>query len=453
MPQTQIACPRCKRQIAANVEQLFDVTADPAAKQRFLGGASNVARCPHCGFEGRLATPVVYHDSDKELLLTYFPAELGMAVHEQERQFGPLITQITNRLPAEKRKAYLFKPMAHLTYESLVETILGKDGITPEMIKAQQDRMNLVDRLLAATAPDVRSQIIKDNSSLIDEQFFILFSRLLQAGLGSAQEAVAKQLADVQKQLLAETEVGRRLEKSAGELETAAQELQKLGQSLTRESLLDLVIAAPNEDRLRGYVSLARSGMDYAFFQLLTEKIESAAPDRKTALEATRKRLLDLTADIDKQMEARYKQSGELIEKVLGEADIAKATEANLGAFTQDTVDLAQRLYQEASQANDYARMGKLQKLLDVLRAASAPPPEVALIEQMLDAPDDAAMAKMLSDNEKVVTDKFMETLSGLLTQVSAQADKGNAETKAIATRLENLYSLALKISMQRKLK
>ena len=66
MPQTQIACPRCKQMITANVEQLFDVTADPGAKQRLLGGVSNVARCPYCGYEGRLATPIVYHDADKE---------------------------------------------------------------------------------------------------------------------------------------------------------------------------------------------------------------------------------------------------------------------------------------------------------------------------------------------------------------------------------------------------
>ena len=74
-----------------------------------------------------------------------------MPLTEQEKLVGPMITQVTNRLPAEKRKAYLFKPVANLTYESMIETILGKDGITPEMIKAQQERLNLIDRLLAAS--------------------------------------------------------------------------------------------------------------------------------------------------------------------------------------------------------------------------------------------------------------------------------------------------------------
>jgi hypothetical protein len=130
------------------------------------------------------------------------------------------------------------------------------------MIKAQQERLNLIDRLLAATAADVRTQLIKDHSALIDEQFFILVSRLLQAGLGSGQEALAKQLSEVQTQLLDETEIGRRLKESAGELEAAAKALQDAGPNLTREKLLDLIIAAPNNARLKAYVSLARTGLD-----------------------------------------------------------------------------------------------------------------------------------------------------------------------------------------------
>src|SRR4030066_1456188 len=110
MPQTQIACPQCRQMITANVEQLLEITQDPQAKQRLLGGISNTARCPHCGYQGRLATPIVYHDADKELLLTYFPPELHQPVNEQEKVIGPLIKQVMDRLPAEKRKAYLPRP-------------------------------------------------------------------------------------------------------------------------------------------------------------------------------------------------------------------------------------------------------------------------------------------------------------------------------------------------------
>ena len=453
MPQTQIACPRCKQMIAANVEQLFDVTSDPQAKQRLLGGVSNMARCPHCGYEGRLATPIVYHDADKELLLTYFPPELGLPINEQERLIGPMITQITNRLPPEKRKAYLLKPVANFTFESMLETILGKDGITPEMIKAQQERLSLIDRLLQMTSADVRSELIKQNTKLFDEQFFALFSRLLQAGAQSGQEQLANQMADLQKQLLTETEYGRKLQEQVGELEAAAKSLQEAGKGLTREKLLDMMIQAPSEARLRAYVSLARNGMDYTFFQNLTEMIDKASGDKKKQLEDLRAKLLEFTNEIDKQLEARYKQSQEFVEKLLAQEDVAKATRDNIQSFTQDAVEMVQTMLRQASEKNDYARMGKLQKMMEVLEEASAPPPEVAFIEQLLDAPDEAAIEKMLNENASVVNDGFMEALNGLVAQIDAQAGQGNAEAKAVADKLQKVYKTALKFMMNQKMK
>ena len=451
MPQTQIACPRCRQMITANVEQLFDVTNDPGAKQRLLGGVSNMAHCPYCGYEGRLATPIVYHDADKELLLTFFPPELGMPINEQERLIGPMITQITNRLPAEKRKAYLLKPVANLTFESMMETILGKDGITPEMIKAQQERLNLIDRLLQATSPDVRTEIIKQNTKLFDEQFFALFSRLLQAGMQSGQEQLGKQMADLQKQLMTETEYGRQLQESVGELEAAAKSLQDAGKNLTREKLLEMMIQAPSDARLKAYVSLARNGMDYTFFQSLTEMIDKKSGDEKKKLEGLREKLLDFVNEIDKQMEARYKQAQEFIEKLLAQDDIAKATQDNLDGFTQDAVDIAQTMLRQASEKNDYARMGKLQKMLEILQTASTPP-EVAFVEQLLDAPDEAGVEKMLAANESMINDAFMEALNGLVAQVDGAANQGNAEAKALSEKLGMVYKTALKFSMKKQI-
>src|SRR5512146_161025 len=300
MPQTQIACPRCHQPITANIEQLFDVTQDPQAKQRLLGGISNVARCPHSGYQGRLATPIVTHDNDKELLLTYFPPELSTPLNEQERLIGPLIKQVTDRLPPEKRKAYLLKPVANLTYESMIQTILEKDGITPEMLKEQQERVQLIERLLQASSPDVRSEIIKQNTKLFDEQFFALFSRLAQSAAGSGQEPVARAMVDIQSQLLEETEVGRGLKESVGELEAATKALQEAGQGLTREKLLDIVLQSPSDARLRAYASLARGGMDYQFFQMLSGRIEKASSDEKARLESIRGKLLDFTNEMDK---------------------------------------------------------------------------------------------------------------------------------------------------------
>ncbi|GAB4570485.1 MAG: CpXC domain-containing protein [Anaerolineales bacterium] len=449
MAQTQIACPRCKQMIAANVEQLFDVTADPQAKQRLLSGQVNYARCQYCGYQGRLATPVVYHDNEKELLLTFFPSELGLPVNEQERMIGPLIKQVTDRLPAEKRKAYLLSPQANLTYESMIETILGKDGITPEMLKEQQDRVQFIEKLMQVTSKDVRSELIKQNTKIIDEQFFALFSRIAQSAMNSGQEQMARVLIDIQTQLLDETEYGRQLKESVGELEAAQHELQEAGQGLTREKLLDLVLASKSDARIRAYVSLARGGMDYTFFQTLTERIEKASGDEKTRLEGIREKLLGFVTDLDKQMEVRLKQAQDFVESLLAAPDIEKAVTANLDKFTQDSVEIAQQMLKQATEKNEYERMGKLQKMLQVLQAASAPP-EIGIIEQLIQLPDAATIEQALTQNPDIVTQQLLDTLTGLAAQMDSQAD--NPEAKAMGEKLSDIYKVALKISMKKNM-
>ena len=451
MPQTQIACPRCRQMISANIEQLFDVTQDPQAKQRLLGGVSNTARCPHCGYQGRLATPIVYHDNDKELLLTYFPPELSVPINEQEKIIGPLIKQVMDRLPPEKRKGYLLNPTPNLTYESMVQVILGKDGITPEMLKEQQERVSLVERLLQVTSNDVRSELIKQNTHLFDEQFFALFSRLAQSAAASGQEPVARAMVDIQKQLLEETEFGRGLKASVGELEAAQKSLQELGQGLTREKLLELVLASPNDARLQAYVSLARGGMDYQFFQLLTERIEKASAEEKATFESIREKLLEFSNELDKQLEARYKQAQEFIESLLKQDDVVQAVHDNLDGFTQDAVDIVNQMLRQASEKNDYERMGKLQKMMEILRQVSTPP-EVGFVEQLLDLPDVSSLEKMLEENQALVNDQFMEALIGLVAQVDAAAGQGNTEAKALGDKLNIIYKTALKYSMKKNM-
>jgi hypothetical protein len=451
MPQTQISCPRCRQMIAANVEQLFDVTHEPASKQRLLSGQSNHAHCPHCGYDGRLATPVVYHDNEKELLLTFFPPELGLPLNEQERLIGTLIKQVVDRLPPEKRKGYLFNPQANFTYESMLETILNKDGISSEMIKSQQERMLLIEKLIQITSADARLEMIKLNEKSIDEQFFGLFSRIAQNAMQSGQEPIARALIELQKQLLEETAFGRQLKESVGEVEAATKLLQEAGQSLNREKLLDFVIEAKSDARIRAYVSLARGGMDYVFFQNLTDKIDKATGEEKARLESIREKLLGFVAEVDKQMEARFKQAQDFVESILKQEDIEKATQENLDGFTQDAAEVVNRLLKQASEKNDYVRMGKLQKMVQVLQEASAPPPEVAFIEQLLQAPDDAALEKMLDENDAIVNQRFVEALSGLVAQIESQGDE-NPEAKAVSGKLSEIYKVALKRVMKKNM-
>jgi hypothetical protein len=319
------------------------------------------------------------------------------------------------------------------------------------MLKEQQDRVQVIERLLQASSKDVRSELIKQNINLFDEQFFALFSRLAQSAAGSGQEPMARAMVDLQTQLLEETEFGRNLKESVGELEAATKALQEVGQGLTREKLLDIVLESPSDARVRAYATIARGGMDYQFFQLLSEKIDKASPEEKARLEAVREKLLDFTNEIDKQMEARSKQAQEFVESLLAQEDIVKAVRDNLNNFTQDAVDVVNQLLRQASEKSDYTRMGKLQKMVEILREVSTPP-EVAFIEQLLDAPDDGTLDQMLDANKDLLNDQFMEALIGLVAQVDQASEQGNPEAKALGEKLSKVYKSALKYSMQRNM-
>ena len=452
MPQTQIACPRCRQMIPALIEQLFDVTADPQSKQRLLGGVSNRARCSACGYEGNLATPVVYHDADKELLLTYFPAELGMPVNEQEKLIGPMISQVTNRLPSEKRKAYLLRPQNFLTYESLLERVLAADGITKEMLDEQQKRLNLVQRLLQASTPEVRSEIIKENQGQFDEAFFALFSRLFESAIASGQQPVAKALNDLQHQLMEETDIGKKMKGQLAEVEEAVKTLQGAGKDLTREKLLEIFIAAPSEERLKALVSMTRNGLDYSFFQMLTERIDKSSGEEKKQLEELRTKLLDYVNEIDRQVEIQLKQSREFIEQLLAQPDVQKAAQENLDMFNELTMQVVEAMYREAQQNKDIDRLNKIQQIIMVLQQASAPPHEVEVIQKLLEY-DEKDFEKAMNENEKEITPQFMEMLSGLAMQMSQQGHEASSdEEKATLNKVQALYNAALKREMKKNI-
>src|SRR4030043_973553 len=192
MPKTRINCPNCRQPIMADIDQLFDAGQDPTVKKKILSGSFNLASCPNCGFNGMIATPLVYHDPNKELLLTYFPPELGLPINEQERIIGPLITKLTNSLPQEKRKAYLLQPQSMLTMQTMLERLLAADGTTKEMIKAQQDRLNLLQRLMNASDESIDEILIKEDG-LIDSDFYNLLNRLIEASSVNGDQESAKQ--------------------------------------------------------------------------------------------------------------------------------------------------------------------------------------------------------------------------------------------------------------------
>jgi hypothetical protein len=448
MPQTQTSCPRCRQPVIADITQLFDMNQDPTVKQKLLSGAFNLIQCQSCGYSGTLNSPIVYHDPEKELLLTYFPSELGLPSNEQEKLIGPLIKQAMDHLPAEKRKSYLLTPKTMFTMQGLIETILEADGITREMIQEQQRQIKLLQQLMTSPEAD-RAEIIKSDEGLINEQFFMILNRLIDSSLANGDENSAKQLAELQEYLFQSSETGKRIQAQAAETEKVVKSLQEASKDgLTREKLLDLVIKSNSDSQLSIFVSLARSGMDYQFFQLLSLKIDSAETTEKKRLTDMREKLLEMTREMDEEINKRVSSAGQLLDSILNSPDIEKATGQSLRSITSIFIEVLGNRIEEAQQKGELDKLEKLQKVAGIIQQATTPPPELVFIQELIDAADEPAAREMLEKNAEKITPEFISMLNNVLAQAQAtgEADKESKD------RLAFLYRTVLSQSMRKNL-
>ncbi len=447
MPQTRTSCPRCRQPIMADITQLFDTNIDPQAKQKILSGQFNIANCSNCGYQGNLSTPLVYHDPEKELLLTFFPPELGLPVNEQEKLIGPMITQAVNKLPLEKRKAYVLRPQTMFTMQGLIEKVLEGEGITREMIQEQEKKIALIRELMTATEAD-RPAVLEKQKELVDENFFSLFSRILESAAASQDKSSVEQLAAVEHLLLEKTEIGQEMKKQAQEAEEAVKSLQEVSKSgFTREKLLDLIIQAPNNIRVATIVRMTRSGMDYNFFQMLTDRIDSAKDGDKEKLLTLRESILKMIEEIDKETQAQVSQIEQLIDKVVQAPDIPKVMEQILPAVNELFIEVLKNQLDAATKKNDASRLGKLQEMVAVIQQASTPPPEYEFIEKLLDAEGEIGIQKLLEENPQMITGELAQLIPGLINQAETQK-----EAPEVLDKLRMINKMILKISMQANL-
>lgn len=452
MNETSVRCPQCKQPTQAIIEQLFDVTTDPEAKRRLLGRVSNYVRCATCGHQGPLSTPIVYHDNEKELLLTYFPPELGLSANDQERIIGPLIKQAMERLPQEKRKAYFLSPKNFFTFQSMMENILEKDGVTKDMLDEQQKQLALLQRLLETPISENRVAMIKEQAAIVNEKFFMLFERVAQSAIASGEKEAMDSLTQIQQELINNTEHGKKVSAEIGEMEEAVRSLQTLGNNLTRESLIQLLIDAPNEARVTALVNMTRGGMDQPFFDAFNIAIDAAPPEDQARLKGIRDKVLEVTKELDIIMRRQVEEADKFIKKLLESSDLEQATLANIQAFENETVmAVLEAKVREAQTSGIQTELEKYSKIFAIIQQASTPP-EIELINGLVEIADqDDALEKALKENADLITDEVEQFTLSMIQQIE-KSDQVDERAKEILDRLNIVYRKILSNKMRRNL-
>jgi hypothetical protein len=87
----------------------------------------------------------------------------------------------------------------------------------------------------------------------------------------------------------------------------------------------------------------------------------------------------------------------------------------------------------------------KLQQIVGALQKASAPPPEVEFIEQLMSCKDDAELEGLLDANREKITPDFLQMMNTIITQAEQQGQQPE-----IVDQVRELYRTVLRFSMKK---
>jgi hypothetical protein len=409
MPQmiARITCPNCQNQFQTPVEQVIDVRADPGAKGRVLNGVVNVAVCPHCRRGGSLGLPFLYHDPEKELAFIYMPMEAGRSDVERQQAIGKLTTEVMNSLPSEERKGYLLQPQVFFSMENLTDKLFEVEGITPEMIEAQRAKADLLRRMVTTESDEDLEAMIKENEDAIDDDFFRLLAINLQAVQSAGQSAGLEKLVTLREKLLALTDIGKRV-KAQEEM------IEALRADPTRETLVDLLIKATDEETREVLLVFGRPLVDYPFFQALTARIDAASDAKeKKRLTELRKEVLAVRDRLDEETRAVIEERAELLRDLLISSDPENLARRRFAELDQAFFNLLASELEGAQETGNESAVKSLQRIWELVMRLSEEtlPPVVRLLNRLMAVEDAADIDELLQANRPLVTEQFVAML------------------------------------------
>jgi hypothetical protein len=161
-----------------------------------------------------------------------------------------------------------------------------------------------------------------------------------------------------------------------------------------------------------------------------------------------RETLLTLTRQIDAQVEARINQARQTLNELLKADDIGQATEQNLGVVDDFFMQVLNSELEASRTSGDLERIGKLQQVMGIIQQAQAAPPEIELIQDLVEAPDEGQQRRLLEENSEQLNQNFFQILSSLISQMQ----ESNQDPELL-NRLKSVNRLALRFSMEANLK
>ncbi len=439
MSETQVVpiqCPNCGTPFQAPVRNVIDVGREPRLRQAFLAGQVNLAVCPNCKHGGLLEMPLVYHDPAAEFLAIYFPAQINIPVMERQKMIGQMTQALMSSLPTDQRKGYFLNPRQFMNRQHLTDAILGTMGISQEELDRQRKKTKLLDQLMVmADDPKGLQMMIKGQDTLLDYEFFMILSSVLEQIQAAGNEAAVQKLETLRENLMQLTTWGKRLARQ----EAAVASLDELK---TPEELLEKIVDA-DLDEAGAIAVAARPLLDYAFFQKLTERVEAARGPEQERLRQLRDRLLEITQKLDQTARAEVEGATTLLKEILGSSSPRSLVRERIDEIDDVFMTILSYNMQAAERQGAKEALARMAMVYDELMQVveEGMPPEIQLINDLLRAPYPDGTRELLQENREALTPEVLALIDQLAQDMSQRED---AEATQTAKRLRDIRAQAM---------
>jgi hypothetical protein len=330
-----------------------------------------------------------------------------------------------NKLPADKRKAYLFQPKQFFTLQGLLDVVLEADGITKEMLAAQEAKLQLLQQMLETTDAEARRKLIREHDADVDSTFFQMISAALVAAQNDRAQQEFEQLMAFRNDLLELTTVGKRVK-----VQQAA--LEAFQAKPDRDTLLEQLVQAQEPETREILLTFGRPLLDYPFFQALTARVEAAnkAGNKAEAdrLIELRREIMNLRDKLDAATKAALDQRAGLLRELLTAENLDQAVQAHIEEIDDTFLGILETNLQAAEQAKQQATFDRLQAVADAINRAVAAtqPPEIRFLNALLSAPYPDETRKVLEANRRALSPQLIAWMRGVAADLE-QNGRGDA--------------------------
>ncbi len=316
-----------------------------------------------------------------------------------------------------------------------MDAVLGTMGISQEELDRQRKKAKLAEQLMVmADDPKGLEMMLKGQDAQLDYEFFAILSDMLARAQAAGDEKATKQLTALRERLMEVTSWGKRAKKQ----EAAVASLKDLK---SPDEFLDRILVADG-DEVEAIAVAARPVMDYAFFQKLTDRIESSQGTERDRLTKLRERLLEITRQMDDAMKATMQDAGALLQELLSSPNVRTSVREHADEINDTFLAVLSANMQEAERRGSKAALERMATIYDEIMGMlqEEMPPEVQLVNELLSAPYPDGTRELLKQHQVELTPEVLEIMDRLADQMSQRDDPGSVET---AKRLSDIKAQA----------